>query len=278
MTSPRLRTVAVQADGAVLAAATVPAAAAVLAAATALAAFAALSPVASAQEPVASSDDFKLVGEVRDYTTEMPIEGAVVQIADLRLSAVTDRNGYFEFPALVPGAFTFVTSSFGYETNREQSRVGPGNILLVRLNPMVFELPGVEVRAQRLMSRITTRRLSTSASGTTAFTATQMASANSPRGIASFVTERTGFDIYPNVNDQLCVKQRGRPLLVQAYLDEVPVPNLILQTVHPNEVELVEVFHSLAMVRVYTKDFLEKAADKGFAPRPIDLMTERPCP
>lgn len=224
-------------------------------------------------------EPFTLVGEVRDYATERPVEGAVVQIAELGRSAVTDRNGYFEFPNLLPGRHTFVTSGFGYQTNREDSDVPPNAVLVVRLNPMVFELPGLKVTVERLLHRIEARRLSSGASEVAVFTRRQLAQSRAP-GLETFVGERTaGFEIEPNRSDHLCVSVRGKsPRLVQVFLDEVAVPNLVLQTLKPDEVEMVEVYRRLAMVRVYTKQFLEDAAYSGFAPRPVNQMTGRPCP
>lgn len=232
---------------------------------------------AQAQEP--PSEPFTLVGEVRDHATERPVEGAVVQIAELGRSAVTDRNGYFEFPDLLPGRHTFVTSSFGYRTNREDSDVPPNAVLVVRLSPMVFELPGLEVTVERLLHRIESRRRSSGASEVAVFTRRQLVQSRA-RGLEKFVGERTaGFEIEPNRSDHLCVSIRGKsPRLVQVFLDEVAVPNLVLQTLKPDEVELVEVYRSLAMVRVYTKQFLEDAAHSGFAPRPVNQMADRPCP
>lgn len=224
-------------------------------------------------------EPFTLVGEVRDHATERPIEGAVVQIAELGRSSVTDRNGYFEFSDVFPGRHTFVTSGFGYRTNREGSELPPNAVLVVRLRAMVFELPGLEVTVERLLHRIEARRLSSSAGEVAVFTRRQLAQSRAP-GLRTFVGERTaGFEIEPNRSDHLCVSVRGKsPQLVQVFLDEVAVPNLMLQTLRPEEAELVEVYRRLAMVRVYTKQFLEDAAHSGFAPRPVSRVAGRPCP
>lgn len=224
-------------------------------------------------------EPFTLVGEVRDHATERPIEGAVVQIAELGRSSVTDRNGYFEFADVFPGRHTFVTSGFGYRTNREGSELPPNAVLVVRLRAMAFELPGLEVTVERLLHRIEARRLSSSAGEVAVFTRRQLAQSRA-RGLQKFVGERTaGFEIEPNRSDHLCVSVRGKsPQLVQVFLDEVAVPNLMLQTLRPEEVELVEVYRHLAMVRVYTKQFLEDAAHSGFAPRPVSRVAGRPCP
>lgn len=224
-------------------------------------------------------EPFKLIGEVRDHATERPVEGAVVQLAELGRSAVTDRNGYFEFPDLLPGRHTFITSSFGYRTNREHSDVPPNAMVVVRLGAIAVELPGLEVTVERLLHRIEARRRSSGGGEVAVFTNRQLARSRSS-GLDGFVRERTArFEIKPNHSDQLCVSVRGgSPQLVQVFLDEVAVPNLVLQTLRPDEVEMVEVYRRLAMVRIYTKQFLQGAAHSGLAPQPLNHIASRPCP
>jgi len=219
---------------------------------------------------------FTFRGEVRDYRTESPIEGAIVQIAESRRSVVTDSNGYFEFPDLNPGRYTFITGSFGYETNREASDIGHGTIMLVRLSPMAFELEGIEVRVERLLHQLEVRRVSTPTAVTT-FDSTVMASSMS-LDLAGFVEARLGVDTFVSPNDQYCMRSRGRNVRIRTYLDEVPVASAYLRNLGPREVEMIEVYTGLAMVRVYSRQFLERAADQGFRPLPIDLFADAPRP
>ena len=219
---------------------------------------------------------FRLRGEVRDFVTEQPIPGAVVQIAELARSVVTDANGYFEFSALTANEYTFVTASFGYETNREPSAVGPGNIMLVRLRPIPVTLPGITVEVERLLEQLETRRLVT-ASPATVFEQQQMVLSIAP-SLTSFVREHTAaLDIFSNANDQLCttLTPGSSPVRLRVVLDEAPVPTAFLDNLQPRDVAMVEVFERLAMVRIYTKNFLDRAADAGYSPQPINLM-ERP--
>ena len=240
--------------------------------------FGGLRPLDAQEPPPETPKPFTFRGEVRDHTTEFPIEGAIIQIAELGQSAVTDRNGYFEFPGLVPDHYTFVTASFGYETNREPSDIGYGAIMLVRLNPMAIEVRGIEVRVERLLHKLEVRRLSTPL-GVTAFDRATMES-SLELDVGSFVEGRTGLDTFRNALDQYCVRTRGQNLLLRAFLDEVPVNNGFLGNLRPSDLAMVEVYRGLATVRMYTKDFLDRAADTGFSPMPIDLMEKgaRPCP
>ena len=230
-----------------------------------------------AQEPPPDPvKPFIFRGEVRDYLTESPIEDAIVQIAELRRSVVTDSNGYFEFPGLTPDKYTFITGSFGYETNREASDIGYGAIMLVRLNPLAIELEGIEVRVERLLHQLEVRRTSTP-TAVAAYDSTVMSSSMSP-DLATFVEGRSGLETFVSPDDQYCVRSRGRNVRIRTYLDEVPVASAYLQNLGPRDVELVEVYSGLAMVRVYSRQFLERAADQGFRPLPIDLFADAPRP
>ena len=228
------------------------------------------------ESPADPVEPFILRGEVRDYLTESPIEGAIVQIAELKRSAVTDSNGYFEFPGLTPDRYTFVTGSFGYETNREASDIGYGAIMLVRLNPMAIELEGIEVRVERLLYKLEVRRVSTP-TGVAAYDSSVMASSMSP-DVASFVEGHAGFDTFTNASEQVCVRVRGLNLRVRTFLDEVEVSSAFLVNLGPRDIHVVEIFRGLAMIRMYSSEFLERAADKGFSPMPIDLISNGPVP
>lgn len=234
--------------------------------------------VASLPGAAQEASTFSLRGEVRDYVTERPIQGAVVQIAELGRSQVTDANGYFEFPEMPAGEHTFITASFGYETNQEPSAVGPGNIMLVHLNPMAVEIPGVSVEAERLLDQLETRRIM-AASPATVFDQNQLA-AGLPKNLTSVVVEQApSMDLFTNENDQLCVglPAMSQPIRLKVFLDEAPVPTAFLDNLQSTDVALLEVFDRLGMVRIYTHDFMQRAAEAGYTPTPIN-RTDRDTP
>ena len=230
----------------------------------------------------ASPTLFHLRGEVRDYATEFPIQGAVVQIAELALSQVTDANGYFEFAELPAGEHTFITASFGYETNEEQSAVGPGNIMLVRLSPIPVEIPGVRVEVERLLAQLETRRIMT-ASPTTVFGEAQLTQ-GLPTNLTRIVQDRAPQmgvgGIFTNQNDQLCIQMPAgsSPVRLKVFLDEAPVATAFLDNLQSTDVALMEVYSRLGMVRIYTHDFIQRAADVGYSVVPINLVDRnQPC-
>lgn len=213
---------------------------------------------------------FTLQGEVRDYRTELPIPGASVQIAELKRLVATDHVGRFAFPELAPGRYTFVTSGFGYETNREQSAIGLNAFMVVRLNPMAITLEGIEVTVERLVRQLEVRRLSTPRASEVF--ETEVMERTMEADVASFVDARTSLTLYRDQLDRLQVRFRGRQRPLRVCLDEVAVASGFLGNIQPGELGLLEVYEGMGMVRMYTKDFLSRAANEGFSPAPIPLV------
>lgn len=213
---------------------------------------------------------FTFQGEVRDYMTELPVPGASVQIAELKRLVVTDHVGRFAFAGLTPGRYTFVTSGFGYETNREQSAVGLNAFMVVRLNPMAIALEGIEVTVERLVRQLEVRRLGTPRASE-AFE-TEAMQRTMETDVAAFVDARTSLTLYRDQLDRLQVRLRGRQQPLRVCLDEVAVASGFLGNIQPRELGLLEVYEGMGMVRMYTKDFLSRAAREGFSPAPIPLV------
>lgn len=233
-------------------------------------------PHAHAQAPPADSvRSFTFRGNVVDYLTEGPIEGAIVQIAELGRSAEADANGYFEFPDLVPDSYTIVTASYGYETNREPSDIPLGAVMVVRLNPIAIEVEGIEVEVERLLRQLEIRRIATPAPSTS-FDAGEL-EVTVDHDVVELVRERTSLDILEDSFGLPVARFRNRTSRLRVCLDEVPVGAGFLQNLQPQQLGLVEVFESLRMVRMYTDDFLERAAERGFQLMPINITTSRGC-
>lgn len=246
-------------------------------AAVLLAALALFTPVgpgstrAAAQENPPDPKPFTFRGEVRDFANERPIDDAIVQIAELNRSALTDRNGYFEFPELLPGRYTIVTARFGYQTNREASRIPHNAIMVVRLQPIAVALPGIEVRVQRLVHQLEVRRLGTPVASTVLDD--EVLQATNSSSVAALIRTRTPMYILEDpALQQLVYRFRGEIRRLRVCLDEVAVSSRFLDTFAPGDLALVELYERLGMVRMYTRDFLRRAADEGFSPTPIPLQ------
>lgn len=233
-------------------------------------------PRAHAQDPPADTvRSFTFRGNVVDYRTEGPIEGAIVQIAELGRSAETDANGYFEFRDFVPDRYTIITASFGYETNREPSDIPFGAIMVVSLNPIAFEVEGIGVEIERLVRQIEIRRLATPS--TSSSFAAEILDRSIDLDVVEFVRERTSLEIIEDSFGLPVSRFRNRIGRLRVCLDEVPVGSGFLQNLQPDQLGLIEVFESLRMVRMYTNDFLQRGAERGFELQPINVTTGRGC-
>ena len=231
---------------------------------------------ANAQVPPAdSARSFNFRGNVVDFRTEGPIEGAIVHLAELGRSTETDANGYFEFQDLAPDRYTIITASFGYETNREPSDIPYGAIMVVRLNPIAIEVEGIGVEVERIVRQLEIRRNATPAPST-AFDAGEL-DATIDHDVVELVRERTTLDIVEDSFGLPVARFRNRLSRLRVCLDEVPVGAGFLQNLEPRQLGLIEVFESLRMVRMYTNDFLRRAAERGFQLQPINITTSRGC-
>ncbi|MXX56231.1 MAG: carboxypeptidase-like regulatory domain-containing protein [Gemmatimonadetes bacterium] len=230
----------------------------------------------SAQDPAPDSlRSFTFRGNVVDYVTEVPIEGASVGLVEVRRLAITDAHGYFEFADLVPGRYTISTTGFGYEPNRESSDVPFGAVLVVRLSPAPLDVAGLEVEIARFVRQIEMRRLATPvpSSGFDRETLDRTVDYD----LVEFIRERTTLDIVEDSFGLPVARFRNRVSRLRVCLDEFPVGAGFLQNLQPHQLGRVEVFESARMVRLYTNEFLEEAAERGFQLRPVDLTSARGC-
>ena len=93
--------------------------------------------------------------------------------------------------------------------------------------------------------------------------------------LTSFVRERApSLGMFTSQDDQLCVSLTpgSTPVRLRLVLDESPVPTAFLTNLQPRDAALVEVFDRLGMIRIYTRTFLDRAAEAGYSPPPINQM------
>ena len=230
----------------------------------------------SAQDPPPDSlRPFTFRGSVVDYLTDEPIEDASVVLVEVRRLAVTDANGYFEFADLVPGRYTVATTGFGYEPNREPSDVPFGAVLVVRLNPAPLDVEALEVEIARVVRQIEMRRVATPVPSS-GFDR-EILNRTVDNDLAEFVSERTTLEIVEDGFGLPVARFRNRVSRLRVCLDDLPVDSGFLQNLQPHQLGRVEVFESLRMVRMYTHNFLEEAAERGFVLQPINLTTGIGC-
>lgn len=76
--------------------------------------------------PSVLAQDGALVGRVLDASTALPLPGANLVIETTAYGTATDAEGRFQFESLVPGRYTLVVSSIGFQTERAAVTIRPG--------------------------------------------------------------------------------------------------------------------------------------------------------
>lgn len=208
--------------------------------------------------------EFDLTGSVVGEQGR-PLVGAEVSLADADWGVLTDRDGRFVLPDLIPGRVELHVRQLGYADARWTGVVGPGSDApLVRLEPKAVMLEGLKVVADRFESRRrgyphasrSFEREDVILSGYSS-----MADWLHGRG-GLFLTDcRTGFA-------STCVWSRGSAVAPQVYIDEAPVFAGIqyLSMIQPHEVYRVEIFRRGRQIRVYTQNFMARAARTRLQP------------
>ena len=80
-----------------------------------------------------------LSGKISDKTKGNPLPGASVYIPDLKLGAIADSNGHYQFNTLPTGTYLVEVHSIGYKTLTENILVGQSTIINFQLMDEFFE-------------------------------------------------------------------------------------------------------------------------------------------
>ena len=204
----------------------------------------------------------RLVGEVREVTTERPIADIAVKLLELELVTVTDRNGFFMFDGIPPGEWTFEASGFGYRTNVEASHIGTRSLLVIRLEAAPLQLEGLYVS---VVQRMVNRRMA-SPSRVIVWDREELGAAIAA-DIGQFVG-RQGIVVFTPCGDEFtendlpgCYIHRGRPRRLQLYVDDEPrmlaEGTSQLWAYDPRDLWTVEFLPGCGQLRVYTRRFME---------------------
>ncbi|MDE2980686.1 MAG: carboxypeptidase-like regulatory domain-containing protein [Gemmatimonadota bacterium] len=102
-------------------------------------------PAVLAAQEVRSADPVVLEGEVVDLSNNVPVEGAIVSLPGLGLTAVTDSLGYYRLDE-VPAAFhTVRVFRIGYEALEAVVPINGAEVVVLHLTPGAIPLEGIEV-------------------------------------------------------------------------------------------------------------------------------------
>lgn len=208
----------------------------------------------------------RLIGEVRDVTTERRVSNARVTVVELSRARLTDRNGFFAFDSVPTGKWTFEVSAFGYETSVDTSVIAPRNALIVRLNPSPVEVEGLYVS---VLERLARRRLA-APSAVIAWDREDLVQAIAPdvgsfvrtRGVARFVScggEFSSNDL-PN-----CFIHHGALARLRVFIDDIEQMNAVgtmnLWAYDPRDLWSIEFLPGCRELRIYTVHFMQLVSD-----------------
>jgi hemoglobin/transferrin/lactoferrin receptor protein len=98
----------------------------------------------------------RIVGQVVDASTNLPVDGAVVVLIDLGQNIASDKNGFFKFENLSAGQYTISISHIAYSSIERRVSISPGkdDSIIVALKPALYQSDEVIVRSTRSLTDI----------------------------------------------------------------------------------------------------------------------------
>jgi len=213
-----------------------------------------------------NDEAFDLAGVVTNDSGQ-PLVGALVMFAGSDLGTLTDTEGRFRLPDVLPGRVELTLEQLGYADRRWQGVVGPETgSLLIRMEPQAVMLEGLEVVADRFESRrraypYSSRSWDRDVVATSPYDS-MMQFVQGRGGL--FLTDCRGRTSFSST----CIWYRGRPVAPRIYVDEAPVfaGMEYLDMIQPWEVHMVEIYRRGTEIRIYTQHFMERAAKTRLQP------------
>jgi hypothetical protein len=233
---------------------------------------AALAAVTLAARP-ADAQRVTVSGTVTDAANGAPIAAAVVKVDDDYHAAVSDAQGRFAIRGVRPGTRMVWANALGYGMSAGPVAVtaeGAGVDLL--LDPDPVRLAAITATVSRFEAR---RR---SYGRSVRVIEGDRIAGSGASDMRDFVELRAGLrrtscgGLRGGMSGGLsCVNIRGRPGRPVVYVDEVRWPGGLdlLSSYRPWDVARVEVYGGGEQIRIYTRWFLEWAAEHNYQPWPI---------
>jgi hypothetical protein len=208
-------------------------------------------------------------GRVVDALSGAPVEGAVVELRDVRRKAAADSTGAFALRAVAPGMHHWVISRLGYAAWEEDMEVADGDEFTVRLLPRPEVLEGITAIASRLQLRRQSAGVMVRA-----LDRDQIKLAAAP-DMAALVRDRLGVSGVPcpgAVAEPSCAWVRGELIPVAVYIDERRSTSGLEELTNylPQEIYSVESFYGGAMIRVITDTYAARLARGEVSLMPLE--------
>lgn len=221
---------------------------------------------------VAIAPTFDIGGFVLEAGSDRAVQGALIRVPDLGVQVVSDSSGVFVLRDVEPRPYEIEVSVMGYADLSQEVALTPDGVLDIRLLPQPAVLEGLTVAVNRLESRIRAvpylirvaegaELQVTGARNAAEFLTHNMRAVPTPCGVRVIG--------YPN-----CLLVRGRARPFRLYVDENPMPAGLewLDTYRVHELERIEFIPQLGQVRLYTKGYIERLAERGRTLEPICIV------
>ena len=224
--------------------------------------------IAVSQTP---APQFEVRGHVLDAATGAPVEGAVVELRDVRRKAAADSAGEFVVRGVVAGTHHWVITRLGYAAWEEDAEVADGDDeFTIRLLPRAEVLEGITAVADRLSLR-------RNASGVTVHTLERTdIKLTAATDALQLVGDRLALHAVPCAGEGAtgglsCAWVRGELIPVTVYIDEQRAVGGLGDLAYylPQELYAIEVYQGGAMVRVITDTFAARLARGGATLLPL---------
>ena len=187
-----------------------------------------------------------------------------MSFGDSDWGSLTDENGRFRIPGVLPGPVTLEVEQLGYETLEREGVVQKGDPLRFRMEAQPILLEGLTV----VTDRFETRRRGT-ATSVRSYGRSDLATTPQETAL-DFIRARAGLSPVRcnGAWTNQCLRVRGRVTEPVVWVDETPVIGGIeyLEAMRPHELYLVEVYASGRHIRAYTNGFMERAAKQRLHP------------
>ena len=198
-----------------------------------------------------------LNGVVIDAADKVAVRNAIVSVDGVDGVAVTDSAGRFRIASVPSGQQLVRVRRLGYVSEARTIDLAAAGALTVQLVPHA----GVPARIDEVLKKLEKRRSNVQMRAQ-AFDVTRLA--NDTTTLAAFAT-RIDDRLWPCPADvagpdDRCFRARGRYHRLRVYIDERHVPTAPLAQYMTQDFELVEYYGNGFMLRLYTADFLVRAA------------------
>lgn len=212
-----------------------------------------------------------VTGTVVNKESGRPVANAIVSITSDRTGVLTNEKGQYTLDKVKAGKVSISAEKLGYETLTWEGTVGPSE------GPPTLELPPKDSLLAGLHKEITrfARRRASAPVSVQSFDDNQLAT-STQSNVMDFVEARAGvanIDCPGLLGSDRCYLVQGMVVMPIVYLNDQPIAGGegYLESISPQDLYLLEVYAHGAEIRVYTPQFMLRAARTDYRPLPLGL-------